>query len=108
MYYIIQITGGEYVMNKSKEIKKVQEEYLTGEEERERIEFLKKKARMDEQLIFEAGYQEGYQEGIELGREIAWKQHIAKVMLEEKMPIETIMNVTKLSREDIEKLEIEE
>ena len=99
-------------MNKSKEIKKVQEEYLTGEEERERIEFLKKKARMDEQLIFEAGYQagyqEGYQEGIELGREIAWKQHIAKVMLEEKMPIETIMNVTKLSREDIEKLEIEE
>ena len=104
MLYIIQITGGEYLMNKSKEIKKVQEAYLTGEEERERIEFLKKKARMDEQLIFE----EGYQEGIKLGREIAWKQNIAKAMLEEKMPIETIIKVTKLSREDIEKLEIEE
>ena len=41
MYYIIQITGGEYVMNKSKEIKKVQEEYLTGEEERKNRIFKK-------------------------------------------------------------------
>ena len=111
-------------MSKNKEIKKAQEEYeyLTGDEEERRIAFLREKAIRDENSIFDAGkdigfksgeehgIKKGKKEGIEIGREQGIEQNkkeIAKSMLKEKMPIETIMKVTKLSREEIEKIEKE-
>ena len=91
-------------MSKNKEIKKAQEEYeyLTGDEQERRIAFLREKALRDENSIFDAGKDIGKKEGKEEG-----KKEIAKSMLKEKMPIETIIKITKLSREEIEKIEKE-
>lgn len=132
MDFISQIDEKEVknAMSKNKEIKKAQEEYeyLTGDEEERRIAFLREKAIRDENSIFDAGkdigfksgeehgIKKGKKEGIEIGREQGIeigkeqgieqnKKEIAKSMLKEKMPIETIMKVTKLSREEIEKIE---
>ena len=130
MDFISQIDEKEVknAMSKNKEIKKAQEEYeyLTGDEEERRIAFLREKALRDENSIFDAGKDigrkegkaEGKKEGIEIGREQGIeigkeqgieqnKKEIANSMLKEKMPIETIMKVTKLSREEIEKIEKE-
>ena len=134
MDFISQIDEKEVknAMSKNKEIKKAQEEYeyLTGDEEERRIAFLREKAIRDENSIFDAGKDIGFKsgeehgikkgktEGIEIGREQGIeigkeqgieqnKKEIANSMLKEKMPIETIMKVTKLSREEIEKLEKE-
>lgn len=130
MDFISQIDEKEVknAMSKNKEIKKAQEEYeyLTGDEEERRIAFLREKALRDENSIFDAGKdigrkegkEEGKKEGIEIGREQGIeigkeqgieqnKKEIANSMLKEKMPIETIMKVTKLSREEIEKIEKE-
>ena len=114
MDFISQIDEKEVknAMSKNKEIKKAQEEYeyLTGDEEERRIAFLREKAIRDENSIFDAGKdigrREGKEEGIEIGKEQTQKE-IVKTMTKEKMPIETIMKVTKLSREEIEKLEKE-
>lgn len=121
-------------MSKNKEIKKAQEEYeyLTGDEEERRIAFLREKAIRDENSIFDAGKdigrKEGKEEGIEIGKEqgieigkeegieigkeqgieIGKEQNqkeIVKTMTKENMPIETIIKVTKLSREEIEKIQ---
>ena len=134
MDFISQIDEKEVknAMSKNKEIKKAQEEYeyLTGDEEERRIAFLREKALRDENSIFDAGkdigfksgeehgIKKGKKEGIEIGREQGIeigkeqgieqnKKEIANSMLKEKMPIETIMKVTKLSREEIEKIEKE-
>ena len=114
MDFISQIDEKEVknAMSKNKEIKKAQEEYeyLTGDEEERRIAFLREKALRDENSIFDAGKDIGRKEGKEEGKEEGKKEEkkeIAKSMLKEKMPIETIMKVTKLSREEIEKLEKE-
>ena len=126
MDFISQIDEKEVknAMSKNKEIKKAQEEYeyLTGDEEERRIAFLREKAIRDENSIFDAGkdigfksgeehgIKKGKKEGIEIGREQGIEQNkkeIANSMLKEKMPIETIMKVTKLSREEIEKIEKE-
>ena len=56
----------------------------------------------------EQGIEIGKEQGIEIGKEQGIEQNkkeIANSMLKEKMPIETIMKITKLSREEIEKLE---
>ena len=114
MDFISQIDEKEVknAMSKNKEIKKAQEEYeyLTGDEEERRIAFLREKALRDENSIFDAGKDIGRKEGKEEGKEEGKKEEkkeIAKSMLKEKMPIETIMKVTKLSREEIEKIEKE-
>ena len=116
MDFISQIDEKEVknAMRKNKEIKKAQEEYeyLTGDEEERRIAFLREKAIRDENSIFDAGKDIGKKEGIEIGKEegiaIGKEQNqkeIVKTMTKEKMPIETIMKVTKLSREQIEKIQ---
>ena len=99
-------------MSKNKEIKKAQEEYeyLTGDEEERRIAFLREKALRDENSIFDAGKDIGRKEGKEEGKEEGKKEEkkeIAKSMLKEKMPIETIIKITKLSTKEIEKIEKE-
>lgn len=58
----------------------------------------------------EQGIEIGKEQGIEIGKEQGIEQNkkeIANSMLKENIPIETIMKVTKLSREEIEKLEKE-
>ena len=124
MDFISQIDEKEVknAMRKNKEIKKAQEEYeyLTGDEEERRIAFLREKAIRDENSIFDAGKdigrregkEEGKEEGIEIGKEQGieigkeqTKKEIVKTMTKENMPIETIMKATKLSREEIEKIQ---
>ena len=58
----------------------------------------------------EQGIEIGKEQGIEIGKERGIEQNkkeIANSMLKENIPIETIMKITKLSREEIEKLEKE-
>lgn len=114
MDFISQIDEKEVknAMSKNKEIKKAQEEYeyLTGDEEERRIAFLREKALRDENSIFDAGKDIGRKEGKEEGKEEGKKEEkkeIAKSMLKEKMPIETIIKITKLSTKEIEKIEKE-
>lgn len=60
-----------------------------------------------EHNFFEAGVEEGIKKGIEKGIEKGKKEgiiKIAKAMLEKNIPIETIMEITELTREEIEKL----
>ena len=57
----------------------------------------------DERKIYNSRMYEAKQSGIEEGS-INKSIEIAKKMLEEKIPIETIMKITTLSKEEIEKL----
>ena len=60
-----------------------------------------------EHNFFEAGVEEGIKKGIEKGIEKGKKEgiiKIAKAMLEKNIPIETIMEITELTKEEIEKL----
>ncbi len=52
----------------------------------------------------EEGIEIGKEQGIEIGKEQNQKE-IVKTMTKENMPIETIIKVTKLSREEIEKIQ---
>lgn len=103
MYFISQKDeeGMKLAIEENKEIKKANDEYeyLTGEEAERRIAFLIEKARKDEVTMRE-GYRE---EGIEIGRKEN-KIEIAKNMLKEGMDINLIAKITKLPREEIEKL----
>ena len=115
MDFISQIDEKEVknAMSKNKEIKKAQEEYeyLTGDEAERRIAFLREKAIRDENSIFDAGkdigFKDGIEKGIKQGKEKEQKE-IVKSMLKEKIPIETIMKITKLSKEKIEKIKKEQ
>lgn len=115
MDFISQIDEKEVknAMSKNKEIKKAQEEYeyLTGDEAERRIAFLREKAIRDENSIFDAGkdigFKDGIEKGIKQGKEKEQKEMV-KSMLKEKIPIETIMKITKLSREKIEKIKREQ
>ena len=56
-----------------------------------------------EHNFFEAGVEEGIEKGIEKGKKEGVLK-TAKAMLKRNMPIETIMEITELTREEIEKL----
>lgn len=49
------------------------------------------------------GYEEGLEKGLETGQEKE-KKEIAKIMKEKKYSIEEIMQITELTKEEIEKL----
>ena len=87
--------------NKNETLKKARIEmnYLTGDAEVRRLAELREKWEMDRV----SAIKHATRVGIEKGK----KEEIiktAKAMLEEKIPIETIMKITELSREEIEKL----
>lgn len=111
MDFISQIDEKEVknAMSKNKEIKKAQEEYeyLTGEEAERRIAFLREKAIRDETSIFDAGkdigFRDGIEKGIKQGIEKSQKE-IVKSMLKEKIPLETIIKITNLSKKEIEEI----
>lgn len=103
MQFISQIDQKEVevAMKENEAIKKanVEYEYLTGEEEERRIAFLRDKAIRDEKSIREGSKEEGREEG----REEKQKE-IAKKLLDKNMLIEEIIEITDLTKEEIEKL----
>lgn len=88
-------------MKENKEIQKANEEYehLTGDEEERRIAYLRDKAIRDEASLKETGRIEGIKEG-----ERRKQEEIARILLAKNKPIEEIVDITKLTREEIEKL----
>ena len=86
-------------------------EYINAdEEERMRAKFRERsewKYHADMKSMFSAGKEEGREEGREEGKAEGIKEQnitIAKKMLEQNIDIETIIEVTGLAREEIEKL----
>lgn len=103
MQFISQTNQKEVklAMKENKEIKKANEEYeyLTGDEEERRLAFLRDKAIRDEASLKETGRIEGIKEGKRKGQE-----EIARTLLRKNMSIEEIIEITKLTKEEIEKL----
>ena len=88
----------KYVKKAEKEL-----EYLSGDEETRRLAELREKAIRDELAAIAQAREEGINDGISKGI----SQGIIKVarrMLEKKMDIALIMEMTGLTKEEIEKL----
>lgn len=88
-------------MSDNENIKKAEEEleYLTGDEATRRLAYLREKAIRDEAAAMAKARKEGKAEG-----KIETKQEIAKKMLVKKIDINTIIEVTGLTKDEIEKL----
>ena len=86
---------------KNKTLEKARKEmtYLTGDEEIRRLAELREKWEMDWNSSMDYSKREGIKEG-------AKEKNLenAKKMKEEKIPTETIMRITGLTKEEIEKL----
>ena len=87
----------EISMIENENVKKAEEEleYLTGDEEIKRLAFLREKAIMDERDAMYKAKKEGIKEG---------KIKIAVKMLKKGIDIESIVELTELEKEEIEKL----
>ena len=113
----------EMAKEKSKIIKEAYGEYevLTGEDEVKRIAEIRLMSHLEEQAAIssarkrgteeglkqgkEEGLKQGKEEGLKQGKEEGIKQNkieIAKKLLNSNMPIEQIMKITELSKENIE------
>ena len=92
-------------MKENKEIKKANDEYeyLTGEAEERRLAFLRDKAIRDEKSIREGAREEGEARGREEGRKEKQRE-IAKILLTKKLSIEEIVEITQLTKKEIENL----
>ena len=90
---------------KNKTLEKARKEmtYLTGDEEIRRLAELREKWEMDWNSSMDYSKREGIKEGIKEGAKEKNLEN-AKKMREEKIPIETIMKITKLTQEEIENL----
>ena len=82
--------NNEYVKKAEEEL-----EYLNSDEEEKELARLREKAIRDEAAAMAGAIKRGREEGI---------AEIAKKMLEENIEIETIIKLTGLTREEIEKL----
>ena len=96
----------------SKVIKEAKESYdvLTGDEEVKRLAEIRLMSHLEEQAALacarEAGLEKGMQEGHEQGKKEGLNQaqkEIARKMKEQKIDIKTIMKITGLTEEEIEK-----
>ncbi len=102
----------EVVKMGAKEDKKLGEameklEYISGDDELRRIAELREKYILDEESEREAVREEAREEGLTEGRKEGRKEAIketAKKLLEMKIPIEQIIQATKLTEEEIRKL----
>lgn len=85
------------IMKENKEIEEavVEIREMTEDEKIERLAFLRQKAIMDEKAIYAAGLDKGEKKN---------KIEIAKKMKVKNMDIKTIMEITELTKEEIEKL----
>ena len=99
----------EIRMSNNKYVKKAEEEleYLTGDEETRRLAYLREKAIRDEMAAMakakKEGREEGRKEGIAEGKNEN-KKITAKKMLAKNMDINLIMEITELTKEEIENL----
>ena len=84
------MVDNKYVKKAEKEL-----EYLSGDEETRRLAELREKAIRDELAAIAQARDEGISDGI---------SKVAKKMLEKKMDIALIMEMTGLTKEEIEKL----
>lgn len=100
-------------MSENENIKKAEEEfeYLTGDEETKRLAYLREKAIRDEAAAMAGALKRGRAEGAAKGRaegeakgRAEEKLEIAKNLLIKNIPIETIIEVTGLTKKEIEKL----
>ena len=90
---------------KNKTLEKARKEmtYLTGDEEIRRLAELREKWEMDWNSSMDYSKKEGIKEGVTEGRKKERLEN-AKKMKEEKIPTETIMKITGLTKEKVEKL----
>lgn len=85
----------------NKHVKKAEEEleYLTGDEETKRLAFLREKAIRDEMAAIAKSRKEGHAEG-----KTENQKEIARKMLAKGINIEVIMEITELTKDEIEKI----
>ena len=96
------MVDNKYVKKAEKEL-----EYLGGDEETRRLAELREKAIRDELAAIAQARDEGKSEGFSLGKNEGESQNtikIAKKMLEKQIDIALIMEITGLTKEEIEKL----
>ena len=96
MFYFSRLYSNT-IMKENKEIEEaiVTVHKMTEDEKLERLAWLREKAILDEKSIRSTYLKRGREEGI---------KEIVEKMKEEKIPIETIIKVTGLSKDEIEKL----
>lgn len=100
---VIDMNEKDKAVRKAKEIL---EEISSDERERYLAE-LRQKYIMDQKAVQDAGYDKGYDKGIEQGinqGEKNKKIEIAKKMKEENIPMEQIVRITGLKKEEIEEI----
>ena len=86
---------------------RIEMNYLTGEEEVKRLAELREKWEMDYNSGIGHARRQGIKEGEEKGIRKGTREkqlEVAKKMKEEKLPIELIIKITELTKEEIEKL----
>ena len=90
---------------KNKTLEKARKEmtYLTGDEEIRRLAELREKWEMDWNSSMDYSKKEGIKEGVTEGRKRERLEN-ARKMKEKNIPIETIVEITELTKEEIEKL----
>ena len=90
---------------KNKTLEKARKEmtYLTGDEEIRRLAELREKWEMDWNSSMDYSKREGIKEGVTEGRKKERLEN-AKKMKEKNIPIETIVEITVLTKKEIEKL----
>ena len=97
------------IMEDNKEIKEAMNELekISEDEELRRVAELREKAIRDEKNGLRHAREDGLKEGIDIGTKRGFKQGmflVAKNMKSEGIDIDTIMKITGLSKNDIEKL----
>ena len=92
-------------MIENEKVKKAEEEleYLSGDEAERRIAYLRETAEIDRKFAMTAARDQGREEGRSEGRAKGMAD-VAKKMLEKNMDISLIIEVTGLTKEEIEKL----
>ena len=93
------------IMNENKEIKEAMNELeeMSKDKELRRVAELREKAIRDEKNGLRHAREDGLREGIKEGIEKT-NREVAKKMKEKHIPIETIVEITKLTKEEIENL----
>lgn len=97
------------IENKNKEIERINKKLASmslSREERNNYEF-RKKAILDETSAIDYATKKGLAQGIEQGIEqgkIEEKKKIAKEMIKKEIDIETIVEITKLTKEEVEEI----
>ena len=96
-------------MIENEKVKKAEEEleYLSGDEAERRIAYLRETAEIDRKFAMTAARDQGREEGKAEGRSegrAEEKIDVAKKMLEKNMDISLIIEITGLTKEEIEKL----